>query len=126
MKSQNFDLGIDLVYSIFCQLDSTAKAGAGKKSRISFDCRSAKIQIKSNSRIHFHSVRQFAASELKLHWRSWTDWCLDAAADDPETVSSKLQVLTLWKSLASVSSNLGYLQTRCLSKVTEMFGYKYL
>ena len=77
--------------------------------RIIFDCRSAHIRIKCNSRIHFHTIRQFATNELKQNWRLWADRCLDGPEE--ETLR-KVEILTLWKSLVSVTSNIGYSQSR--------------
>ena len=103
------DLGISLVYNIFCHLEKDLELEKKKsRGRIIFDCRSAHIRVKCNSRIHFHSVRQFAANELKLHWRSWTDRCQDESGRN----SNRVEILTLWKSLVSVSSNLGYSQSK--------------
>ena len=38
--------------------------------------------------------------------------CLDSPEDHPDKNYSKLEILTLWKSLVSVTSNLGYSQSR--------------
>ena len=113
LKSGHPELGTSLIYSIFCLLEKDLEDDKKKqKGRIIFDCRSAQIRIKCNSRIHFHSVKQFATNELKLHWRAWMERCLESPDDHPDKSYSKVEILTLWKSLVSVTSNLGYSQSR--------------
>ena len=84
-----------MVYSIFCLLEKDLEDNKKVKGRlIIFDCQSAQIRIRCNSRIHFHSLKQFATNELKQHWKSWMERCLENTED---------QVLQLYLSSFSLT-----------------------
>jgi len=129
LKSKNKDLGTSLVHSIFCLLEKYFESTKKSKHGIVFDCQSARIRIKCNSRIHFHSLKQFATNELKQNWRSWMDRCMDEPPSQQQQQSTedkhfyRLENLNLWKSLVSVTSNLAYSQSReFVSSTSQLVG----